>query len=368
VELRAYSKVTFVPKTSKTDRAIAIEPHLNIFVQLGIGALLRRQLRRYGIDLDNQSHKNRELAGIAHIKGLATVDLSSASDTIASELVWMLLPFEWACLLDIARTEYSVIDDREVRLSKFSSMGNGFTFELESLIFLALARASGDSSAVSFGDDIIIDRGCFPDLNDALLFLGFTVNAKKTFLAGRFFESCGYDYIDGMMIRPFYFKGDYHDYSTACIRIANKIRRYSHMRNCGFGCDIRFIRVWSYARRACPRASNTCLPIGYGDDGIILNFDEAAPSQLRFGHCGYAARVIRERVRVVDSHRSYGALVHALHRGCLETPKSLEMTRRFRDTAQGIQPVPCWPNVGPWLSRDDAMLQRIGLVDYPRLR
>ena len=348
VELRAASRVTFVPKTSKTDRAIAIEPHLNIYVQLGIGALLKRKLRRYGINLDSQAAVNRNLARDAITKGLATVDLSSASDTISSELVWLLLPFEWASLLDLARTEYSTIQGQEVRLSKFSSMGNGYTFELESIIFLALARASGDNSAVSFGDDIILRRECFPTLQNALSFLGFNVNKKKTFVAGRFFESCGHDYLDGMMIRPFYLKGDYHAYSTACVRIANKIRKYSHQRNCGDGCDIRFIRVWSYARRACPVASTTYVPIGFGDDGLIVNFDEACPSIPGHGHDGYIARVIRERVIVYDSHSSEGALMHALHRGAFEQKKSVEMTRRFKTTALGHQVVPYWPNLGPW--------------------
>jgi hypothetical protein len=354
VGLRAYSRVTFVPKTSKTDRAIAIEPHLNIYVQLGIGALLRQRLQRYGINLDTQADKNRSLAKIAHKEGLATVDLSSASDTISSELVWLLLPFEWASLLDVARTEYSLINDEEVRLSKFSSMGNGYTFELESIIFLALARASGDVEAVAFGDDIILKRASYPTLKSALDFLGFTVNTKKTFLAGRFFESCGYDYHDGVMVRPFYFKGNYHDFETACIRITNKIRRYSHMCNGYNGCDIRFIRVWSYARRACPAASNTCIPLGFGDDGFILNFDEAAPAKARHGHEGYIARVIRERVKTVRSHSNYGALVHALHRGTLESKKSFEMTRQFKETARGTQFVHDWPNLGPWCTREQA--------------
>jgi len=348
IELKASSRVTFVPKTSKTDRAIAIEPHLNIYVHLGIGALLRQRLQRYGLNLDHQADINRRMASVAHLTGKATVDLSSASDTIASELVWLLLPFEWASLLDVCRTEYSVIDGKEVRLSKFSSMGNGYTFELESIIFLALARASGDHSAVAFGDDIIIDRTCYPTLKGALDFLGFNVNTKKTFLAGRFFESCGYDYLDGMMIRPFYFKGDYHDYSTACIRIANKIRRYSHIRNSGHGCDIRFVRVWSYARRACPIASNTCIPLGYGDDGLIVNFDEACPSKPGRGYDGYNARVLRERVIVYDSSRSEGALMHCLHRGALDSPKSVEMTRRYKNTALGTQIVPYWTDLGPW--------------------
>jgi hypothetical protein len=348
IELKASSRVTFVPKTSKTDRAIAIEPHLNIYVQLGIGALLKRKLRHYGINLDHQATVNRRLAKDAIHRGLATVDLSSASDTISRELVWLLLPFEWASLLDLARTEYSTIQGQEVRLSKFSSMGNGYTFELESIIFLALARASGDYEAVSFGDDIILRRDCFPLLLNALSFLGFNVNKKKTFVAGRFFESCGHDYLDGMMIRPFYLKGDYHAYSTACIRIANKIRRYSHQRNGGDGCDIRFIRVWSYARRACPVASTTYVPIGFGDDGLIVNFDEACPAIPDHGHDGYIARVVRERVIIYDSHSSPGALMHALHRGALEQEKSVEMTRRFKTTTLGHQIVPYWPNLGPW--------------------
>lgn len=352
VTLRGYSKVTFVPKTAKTDRAIAIEPHLNIFVQLGIGALLRQRMKRYGVNLDHQADINRRLAGIAHKEGLATVDLSSASDTISHQLVWLLLPFEWACLVDLARTEYSVIEDQEVRLSKFSSMGNGYTFELESLLFLAISRACGDSDAVSFGDDIIIKRDCFPLLKTTLDFLGFTVNSKKSFLAGRFFESCGYDFLDGIMVRPFYFKGDYNEYHTGCVRIANKIRRYSHMRNGYDGCDIRFIRVWHYARRASPTASSTYLPEGFGDDGIICNFDEARPAQARHGHEGYIARVIRQRVVIVRSHSSNGALMHALHRGAFEQPKSIEQTRQFKDTVSRHQVVPYWYNLGEWKEID----------------
>lgn len=351
VSLRGFSKVTFVPKTAKTDRAIAIEPHLNIFVQLGIGALLRQRMKRYGVNLDHQADINRRLAGIAHKEGLATVDLSSASDTIAYQLIWLLLPFEWACLVDVARTEYSELDGQEIRLSKFSSMGNGYTFELESLIFLALSRASGDSNAVSFGDDIIIKRDCFPLLKATLDFLGFTVNSKKSFLAGRFFESCGYDFLDGIMVRPFYLKGDYNEFNTGCIRIANKIRRYSHMRNGYNGCDIRFIRVWHFARRASARASTTYLPEGFGDDGIVCNFDEARPAVARHGHEGYIARVIRERVRVINSAASVGALLHALHRGAFEQPKSTEMTRQFKDTVSRHQVVPRWYNLGEWTPR-----------------
>lgn len=347
--LRAYSKVTFVTKTALTHRAIAIEPHLNSFVQLGIGALLRQRLKRYGLDLDHQADINRRLAGIAHKCGLATVDLSSASDTIAYQLVWLLLPYEWASLLDLARVEYSVLDDEEVKLSKFSSMGNGYTFELESLIFLALARASGDNEAVTFGDDIIIKRESYPLLKTTLDFLGFNVNTKKTFLAGRFFESCGYDYKDGVMIRPFYFKGDYHHYSSACIRISNKVRRYSHLRNGGYGCDARFYSAWIFASRKCPIAKLTCTSLGSGDDGLICNINETKVVRARHGHEGFIARVLRERVWTLRSHTHPGALMHSLHRGAEFSEKSLEMTREFKDATLGRQVIPRWYDLGPWI-------------------
>ena len=47
--------ITTVPKNAKTDRTIAIEPGLNGFVQKGIGSCIRRRLRRFGINLNDQS-------------------------------------------------------------------------------------------------------------------------------------------------------------------------------------------------------------------------------------------------------------------------------------------------------------------------
>lgn len=54
-ELTDGNRVTTVPKSAKTDRVIAIEPDLNMFIQKGIGTLLRNSLKRVGIDLNNQT-------------------------------------------------------------------------------------------------------------------------------------------------------------------------------------------------------------------------------------------------------------------------------------------------------------------------
>lgn len=348
VSLRAYSKVTFVAKTSKIDRAIAVEPHMNVYVQLGIGALLRKMLTNFGLNLDHQAEINRARASKAHLSGDCTVDLSSASDTIASELIWLLLPFDWACLLDVARTEYSVLDGKEYRLSKFSSMGNGYTFELESLIFLALARASGDDRAITFGDDIILDRSCFPVLKEALDFLGFSVNAKKTFLAGRFFESCGRDYLDGHLVRPIYLKGKYYDQTSCSIRICNKIRIYSHSCSDGPYCDKRLRSAWLYALRADRFADETYISYGYGNDAVIKNFDECSPPLAQYGHEGFIARIHR---LVPQNHfcgNDVGGLAAALHRGTRYSKVSLTGTRKIARATRGNQIVPEWYNLGQW--------------------
>jgi hypothetical protein len=96
--------------------------------------------------------------------------------------------------------------DRWVTLEKFSSMGNGFTFELETLLFYAIAKAAGglqrDELSV-YGDDIIIPTRCASDVLAALRFFGFTPNQRKTFVQGPFRESCGGDFFCGVDVTPY---------------------------------------------------------------------------------------------------------------------------------------------------------------------
>jgi len=208
----------FVPKNAKTDRSIVVEPLLNSFFQKGVGSYIRsRLLKRSGVDLKDQT-LNQRLACKGSIDGsLATVDLSMASDCLSVELVRELLPVDWTLFLERLRTGTAEFvnehgDKEIIRLEKFSSMGNGFTFELESLIFYSLAKAvcihlglPSDEVSV-FGDDIIIPTLAFSCLRDTLLTAGFSINVEKSFSDGPFRESCGSDFVSGFDIRPFYAK------------------------------------------------------------------------------------------------------------------------------------------------------------------
>jgi len=206
-------RLSFVPKTALTDRPIAIGPTLNVLLQKGVGKIIRRKLKRAGNDLNVNQQVHRDLAKIASIHGhLATVDLKNASDMISWRVVLDLLPFDWFCLLDSIRSKYYHIEGRSYPYQKFSAMGNGFTFELESLIFYAVAisccEVNGDSTVdVSvYGDDVILPTRSYPLFVEMMGILGFEVNKEKSFSSGPFRESCGGDFFLGDDVRGFYVK------------------------------------------------------------------------------------------------------------------------------------------------------------------
>jgi hypothetical protein len=203
-----YSKITTVPKSAEIDRTIAIEPLLNLFLQLGVDQVIRRRLRaRWNYDLDDQE-PNQLLAKEAAMTDLfATVDLSGASDTISLKICEILLPPAWYALLLDLRAPLGRCEGTEAPYEKISSMGNGFTFALESLIFGALVRCairrtqSVRRSAV-FGDDLIVPSTAFKYLVTILNLCGFSVNEGKSFASGPFRESCGKDYFLRYDVRP----------------------------------------------------------------------------------------------------------------------------------------------------------------------
>lgn len=210
------NRFTTVPKTIKGDRSIGVEPSLNIFLQLGVGSYIRKRLKSVAsIDLDEGQSLHRALAQRGSRDGsLATIDLSSASDTVARLVVDYLLPCDWSMLLNMLRSPVSVVQDGRVRrsfiLEKHSSMGNGYTFELETLIFWAIASELSTEAYV-YGDDIIVNIEAARDVLGALTFFGFVPNREKTFTSGHFRESCGGDYFCGQNVRPYYLKEPPHE-------------------------------------------------------------------------------------------------------------------------------------------------------------
>lgn len=197
------SRIMFVPKDARKHRTICAEPTANVFLQLGIDRYIRRRLCYYGIDLSTQE-KNQNLAQRgAQSNLLTTLDLSAASDSIALKIL-ELFPPQWANILKSLRTPAGIIKDKKIVFEKLSSMGNGFTFVIETLIFSALLygviKCKGDEwdhvidRVAVYGDDIICPTKYTSDLIYVLKRCGFSVNYGKSFTNGPVRESCGKDF------------------------------------------------------------------------------------------------------------------------------------------------------------------------------
>jgi len=200
--------ITLVPKNWKTHRTIAKEPTHSLPFQLALDSWFKSKLRKWGIDLSSQA-KNQEFARIGSIDGsLATIDLAMASDTLAFNCVAWLLPPDWFELLCSFRSSSFSAPWGVGDYAKFSSMGNGYTFSLETLIFTAACRAIGSRQYAVYGDDIALETHLVPSLVKLLRFLGFRVNDEKSFYNpdSRFRESCGCDYYKGNLVTPFYLR------------------------------------------------------------------------------------------------------------------------------------------------------------------
>jgi hypothetical protein len=300
------NEVTVVPKNAKTDRVIAVEPDWNIFFQKGVGSMIRRRLKYVGIDLNDQSI-NQEMSWAAVMLNWATVDFSSASDTIALELVRDLIPRPWLGLIEALRSSYSRMDGVLLRNEKFSSMGNGYTFELESLIFWALGSAcaeftdSIDRTIGVYGDDVILPCTLVPFFKSIVEDLGFSFNTSKSFDSGVFRESCGAFFFDGEDVKPIYLREELEDDFTI-IRLANAIRWFSSRGQPG-KCRRKYRRVWTFLRGQLTKLAPE-VPSSLGDGGLNVNFSELsercsprlASSYKRFsGYEGYVVRCLTEK-------------------------------------------------------------------------
>lgn len=214
-------RVITVPKTLKTPRIIAIEPTCMQYMQqailerfvsgLGSSSLLDPFLR-FTDQGPNQTMARDGSLG----SGLATLDLSEASDRVSNLLVRSLFN-RFPNLqegIDATRSRTADVPGfGVVRLSKFASMGSALCFPIEAIVFLTcvflgiqdvLNRPLTRNTIRSFhgkvrvyGDDIIVPVEYVVAVVSRLEAFGFKVNKNKSYWNGKFRESCGKDYYDG---------------------------------------------------------------------------------------------------------------------------------------------------------------------------
>jgi hypothetical protein len=208
-------RLTLVPKTFKSLRAIMPNTTIGSYQSYGLGEMLRKRLQRNGYNIRTLQQRHKLLAKSASMDGLhVTADLSSASDSISVALVERLFPKDWYDILIANRIgNVTLPNDTVVQSLTFCTMGIGYTFPLQTLVFLALlksievvccSRNGLDKRLISvYGDDMIYHHRMHEHVVRLFEELGFVINIDKTYHEGNFRESCGGDYYHGVDVRPF---------------------------------------------------------------------------------------------------------------------------------------------------------------------
>lgn len=204
---RPLIRMTSVPKDRNKRRLIGIEHARQQFQQQAVADCLRRTewFQRW-VNLEDQEQHIR-FAAQGETK--VTVDLSDASDRISLSLVDYLLP-EWSDLIRQTSSAFYELPKGagSGRLGMVATMGCGFCFELETLVFHIVASLAGRiydddlrgvvlplahyaSRCRVYGDDIIIPQQWYPTFQDLALKLGWVISEHKTCLTADFLETCG---------------------------------------------------------------------------------------------------------------------------------------------------------------------------------
>jgi hypothetical protein len=279
VELVTNNNINFVPKTYKTYRSIASEPLLNGFLQKGVDKFMRGRLAAWGLDLRYQE-LNQHLAREGSLGGFnpyATIDLSAASDSLSTGICKVLLPPAWFEFLNSIRSHQYAYKGRRETYSKFVSMGNGFCFPLQTLVFAAACHACCVSCGVPddfrvYGDDIVVRQSQALMVVELLRYLGFRTNPEKTFIIGPFRESCGADWHSGTDIRPVYV-----DERMEQVQDLYKIHNSSLLRSVTG--DF-FEGIRALLRQICPEDLRLVRPYhGSADSAFTVPMDVAMSSQ-----------------------------------------------------------------------------------------
>lgn len=215
-------RVITVPKTFKTPRIIAIEPTCMQYAQQAILGTLVPGLERDSflspfVGFTYQTPNQRMAREGSLNGGLATLDLSEASDRVLNQHVIDLIgpryPYFSKAVQACRSTKADVPGHGVIRLAKFASMGSALCFPFEEMVFLTIIFTSIEASLSTrftrkdikrfvgkvrvYGDDIVVPVEHVQCVIAGLESFGMKVNGDKSFWTGSFRESCGKEYYAG---------------------------------------------------------------------------------------------------------------------------------------------------------------------------
>lgn len=190
------ARASSVDKDNDKRRFINVEATFPLLLQRAVARNFLSVLEKNGNKIGDNGFVRKGDGQLRHRQLIAdpskaTVDFSNASDSILLRLVEFLFPPHWFKLLSKFRSyTVDIPGYGEFTPYKLSSMGNGFTFEVLSLVLLAIGRTL-DTNCSTYGDDVVISNSVADRFVRVCSSVGFQPNMKKTFINSPFRESCG---------------------------------------------------------------------------------------------------------------------------------------------------------------------------------
>jgi len=244
-------RVTFVPKTMKTPRVIAIEPVCMQYMQQALLTSLVPLIERGRYTGGRVNFTDQTINGALALSSsrdgrFATIDMKEASDRVSLAHVSTMLesvPILREQVLACRSTRALLPDGDVVSIKKFASMGSALCFPMEAMVFFCSIVSKRMLSAgcrltsrnvlkysrdvYVYGDDIIVPTDEAPSICVHLETLGLRVNQRKSFWTGKFRESCGVDAYDGVNVTPTYIRTE----APTDRRNANEVAAWVAMAN-----------------------------------------------------------------------------------------------------------------------------------------
>mgnify|MGYP001133745662 CR=1 FL=1 len=203
-----------VPKSFKALRGITPHTTIGAFSSKGLGLMFEQVCEDVGLPITRTQNRHRRyVKRYSKTRTHATADLSNASNSFTVALLNACLPREWFRACMYGRVGHLEIGGKTYKLESVMTMGVGYTFPLQTLLFYAILDSIAELANVRglisvYGDDLIYPRELHPMVSQIFRDLGFQLNADKTFVTSHFRESCGADFFNGVDVRPYQPEGE----------------------------------------------------------------------------------------------------------------------------------------------------------------
>lgn len=263
------SRFKFVHKTFGKPRCICIEELEMQWLQQALRRALYDRIENHPLTKGYVSFTDQSINGkiallASKTREYATIDMSSASDRIAKELVIRLFSGNEQLLRALMCLSTDVIELpkdvpyhlKYIRAKKYAPMGSALCFPVMGLIHFALIKSilqpfisrNEDSPVWVYGDDIIIRREHANIVFDRLPAFGMKLNVGKSFVNSLFRESCGVNAYNGILITPVRFKTILLDTLSVNTLVGTLVNE-SDLHSNGYHVTAKFIRSELYSHR-----------------------------------------------------------------------------------------------------------------------